>query len=116
MDLRTPNSRGGDSASFGDLLRQARTAAALSQEELAERAGLSTRGISALERGIRRAPRLATVRMLADALALDEAGRAALLTAARSSSFDIPTAAGQFILLPVPPTRLVGRKREVAAI
>ena len=56
--------------SFGDLLRRLRTAAALSQEELAERAGLSRHGISDLERGARHAPRLETVRMLADALAL----------------------------------------------
>ena len=45
-------------ATFGDLLRQLRTAAALSQEELAERAGVSLRGISDLERGVRRAPHL----------------------------------------------------------
>jgi DNA-binding XRE family transcriptional regulator len=38
-------------ASFGALLQQHRTVAGLSQEELAERAGLSRRGISDLERG-----------------------------------------------------------------
>ena len=70
-------------ASFGDLLRQLRSAASLSQEELAARAGLSVRGISDLERGARHAPRLETVRMLADALALGEDDRAALLAAAR---------------------------------
>ena len=58
------------SPSFGDLLRQLRSAASLSQEELAERAGLSVRGISDLERDLRQAPRLETVRLLADALAL----------------------------------------------
>ena len=47
----------------------ARTAAALSQEELAERAGLSVRAVSDLERGVHQAPRLETVRLLADALA-----------------------------------------------
>ena len=56
--------------SFGDLLRRLRSAAALSQEELAERSGLSRHGISDLERGARHAPRLETVRLLADALAL----------------------------------------------
>ena len=59
-------------ASFGDLLRQLRSAASLSQEELAARAGLSVRGISDLERGARHAPRLETVRMLADALDVGE--------------------------------------------
>ena len=71
-----------DPSRVGDLVRHHRTAAALSQEALAERAGLSVRAISDLERGIHRVPRLETVRLLADALALDEADRAELLAAA----------------------------------
>jgi len=55
-----------DQASFGDLLRRYRVAAGLTQEELAERAGMSTRGIAALETGERRAPRRATVELLAE--------------------------------------------------
>ena len=46
---------------FAELLRRARRAAGLSQEELAERAGLSARGISDLERGVNRAPRRDTL-------------------------------------------------------
>jgi transcriptional regulator with XRE-family HTH domain len=38
------------------LLRQYRVAAALSQEALAERAGLSARTISDLERGVKTSP------------------------------------------------------------
>ena len=53
-------------------------AAGLSQEALAERAGLSARAISDLERGARRAPYRETVRLLADALGLSDADRAAL--------------------------------------
>ncbi|HZA92879.1 MAG TPA: helix-turn-helix transcriptional regulator, partial [Gemmatimonadales bacterium] len=68
---------------FADLLRHLRTSAALSQEELALRSGLSLRGISDLERGVRRAPHLTTVRVLANALALGHAERQALLAAAR---------------------------------
>src|SRR5688500_16833308 len=60
---------------FAELLRRARRAAGLSQEELAERAGLSARAISALERGVNRAPRRDTLDMLADALGLDPAER-----------------------------------------
>ena len=41
---------------FGQLLKRYRTAAGLTQEALAERAGLSARGISDMERGLRRAP------------------------------------------------------------
>ena len=58
-----------DRGTFGEVLRRLRSGAALSQEALAERAGLSKRGISDLERGARLAPRLETVRLLADALA-----------------------------------------------
>jgi predicted ATPase/DNA-binding XRE family transcriptional regulator len=53
---------------FGESLRRYRIAAGLTQEELAERAGLSTRGIQDLERGARQSPRQATVRRLAAAL------------------------------------------------
>ena len=75
-------------ASFGAVLRRLRGVAALSQEELAERSGLSKRGISDLERGVRRAPWPETVRMLADALALGERDRAVLLAAARPGRGD----------------------------
>ena len=72
-------------SAFGEILRRLRTAVALSQEELAARSGLSTRGISDLERGVRRAPHLETVRLLADALGLVADDRSALLAAARPS-------------------------------
>jgi transcriptional regulator with XRE-family HTH domain len=65
---------------FGLLLQQYRAAAGLSQEELAEKAGLSRRGISDLERGERRIPHPATARRLADALGLEGADRVRLLT------------------------------------
>src|SRR5215218_7038723 len=72
-----------DLPGFGELLRRHRTAAALSQEELAERAGVSVRALSDLERGVHRAPRLETVRMLAEALGLGADDRADLLAVAR---------------------------------
>src|SRR5688572_7410294 len=72
-----------DGAAFGALLARHRRAAGLTQEELAERAGLSTRGVSDLERGARQRPQVETVRLLATALALPDADRAALLAAAR---------------------------------
>ncbi|CAN5726859.1 hypothetical protein BH23CHL5_BH23CHL5_09200 [soil metagenome] len=71
------------SSSFGRALRRYRTVAGLSQEALAEQSGLSVRGISDLERGERTTPRLETVRMIADALALGEQDRTLLLAAAR---------------------------------
>src|SRR3712207_9226366 len=64
---------------FGSRLRRLREAAGLTQEELALRAGLSPRAISALERGERQRPYLHTVRTLAEALELSEEERASLL-------------------------------------
>jgi predicted ATPase/DNA-binding XRE family transcriptional regulator len=62
-------------SSFGELLRRHRRAAGLSQDALAERAKMSTEGISALERGYRRSPQRETLALLAGALALDGAQR-----------------------------------------
>jgi predicted ATPase/transcriptional regulator with XRE-family HTH domain len=70
---------------FGLSLLRYRLAAGLSQEELAERAGLSRRGVSDLERGARRAPHPATVRRLMEALNLDPAERAAMLASANAA-------------------------------
>jgi non-specific serine/threonine protein kinase len=94
-------------ASFGQLLREHRIAAALAQEELAERAGLSRRTISDLERGAHKAPYPATIRHLAEALALNESETAALLVAARGTSVD------QSSTLPMFLTSFVGRTREL---
>jgi len=68
---------------FGDLLRSLRTAAGLTQEELAEAARVSYRSISDLERGVSRSPRRDTARLLADALGLSGADRAGFEAAAR---------------------------------
>src|SRR4051794_34432492 len=69
--------------SFGDLLRRYRLAAGLTQEELAERASLSVRGLSDLERGSRTRPRPHTVRRLTEALALAPADSLAFQEAGR---------------------------------
>jgi len=67
---------------FAELLRQYRMAAGLTQEELAERAGLSSRGVSLLEHGNRQ-PYRDTVRRLADALVLTEEESARFAAASR---------------------------------
>src|SRR5437870_3518873 len=71
--------------SFGERLRRYRARAGLTQEELAERAGLSVRGLSDLERGVRRFPYPDTLARLADVLELEEAERAALQRARRQA-------------------------------
>src|SRR5579863_4482216 len=68
---------------FAALLRRYRRALRLTQEALAERAGLSVNAVSALERGVNIAPRKDTVEMLADALQLPNADRVAFEAAAR---------------------------------
>src|SRR5215469_1132118 len=62
---------------FGSLLRALRTERGLTQEELALAAQLSVRAVSDLERGVNRAPRRETARLLADALHLNSETRAA---------------------------------------
>jgi predicted ATPase/transcriptional regulator with XRE-family HTH domain len=105
-------------SSFADLLRHLRTAAALSQEELAIRSGLSLRGISDLERGVRRAPHLNTVRVLADALGLGQTERQALLAAARPGAVPetVDAAPGGCAPLSLPLTPLLGRDPELATL
>jgi predicted ATPase/DNA-binding XRE family transcriptional regulator len=61
-----------DAISFGQLLRNFRIEAGLTQDELAELAQMSAGGVSVLERGIRTAPRRDTVALLAAALGLSE--------------------------------------------
>ncbi len=102
---------------FGELLRRYRMAAGLTQEALAERAGVSVRGISDLERGVRRAPHLTTVSMLADALALSSEDRIVLVAAVRRPP---PTTRGErggiSARLPIPATPLIGRETDIAAV
>ena len=68
---------------FADLLRQLRTEARLTQEELAEAASLSPRSVSDLERGINRTARKESAQLLADALQLSGDVRVVFVAAAR---------------------------------
>ncbi|HTP16739.1 MAG TPA: helix-turn-helix transcriptional regulator [Streptosporangiaceae bacterium] len=70
-------------ASLGQLLRQLRIDAGLTQEELAEAASLSPRSISDLERGVSLTARKETARLLADALHLAGSDRVAFEAVAR---------------------------------
>ncbi len=112
--------------SFGELLRQRRLAAGLTQEALAERAGVSAKAISDLERAPDRTPRLDTVGLLADALNLGPDERAGLLAAARPTADGTPAAGSPpadpapvvrapTLALPRPLTPLIGRDSVTAA-
>jgi transcriptional regulator with XRE-family HTH domain len=65
---------------FARLLRRYRLDRHLTQEELAERAGLSSRAISDLERGVKIRPHRVTVELIADALSLTAEERSDLLS------------------------------------
>ena len=104
---------------FGDVLRRYRLDAGLTQEQLAERAGVSARSIGDMERGGPHLPRLSTMRQVAAALQLPPADRAMFFAAARQATHqprlrpaagDVPTN------LPAPTTLLIGRERDEAAV
>ena len=94
--------------------------AGLTQQELAERAGLSLNAVNGLERGVRRHPYPHTVRSLAEALGLSEEERPSLLAAVpgrgRTAAEFAATGSVLETSLPSPPTPLVGREREIGEI
>jgi predicted ATPase/transcriptional regulator with XRE-family HTH domain len=102
--------------SFGALLRRHRLAAGLTQEALAERAGMSVQAVSALERGVRRTPYPSTLDLLTEALRLAPAEREELAEVARRRGH--PRGEGPADQpghsLPVPPTVMVGRDLDLA--
>jgi predicted ATPase/transcriptional regulator with XRE-family HTH domain len=111
------------SASVGARLRHFRECAGLSQERLAERAGLGLSTLKALERDRRQRPHPHTLAVLADALGLAPADRAALLELAtgvttQPAGVDHPPAvpAARPVRPPVPLTALIGREAEVVQL
>lgn len=102
--------------SFGEMLRDLRRTTGLTQEELAERAGLTVNGISALERGTRTRPYPHTLRALADGLRLEGERRAAFLAAAARALPDATVERAEREApsgLAAPPTALIGRDDEL---
>ncbi|MBV9103465.1 MAG: helix-turn-helix transcriptional regulator, partial [Candidatus Eremiobacteraeota bacterium] len=103
-------------AALAELLHQFRAAAQLSQEALAERAGISARTVSDIETGAAKTPRLVTIMLLAEALSLSEGDRSRLQEAGRKP----PARAGTTIAaaaraLPSPIV-LVGRDADLAEL
>jgi tetratricopeptide (TPR) repeat protein/transcriptional regulator with XRE-family HTH domain len=77
------------SEGFGTLLRGYRLAAGLSQEELADRSGLSVRAIANMERGRTARPHRHSVQSLVDALGLRESERLQLDRTSRVLDSDV---------------------------
>lgn len=107
--------------SIGDLLKRYRVNAGLTQEALAERAGLSARAIRALETGARRAPRKETLALLASALGLSAAERGRIESELRQrrvsvQSPPVVSATAAYTVAYPPRMPLVGRQRERALL
>jgi tetratricopeptide (TPR) repeat protein/transcriptional regulator with XRE-family HTH domain len=96
---------------FGELMRGYRRHRAMSQEDLAGKAGVSARHVRDLEAGRTTRPRPSTVRLLADALGLAGADRERFHRAALAAG--VPAIPQQ---LPAPPVRFVGRAGELAEL
>ncbi|TWF74157.1 tetratricopeptide repeat protein [Pseudonocardia hierapolitana] len=112
---------------IGASLRAWRERALLTQEQLAERSGISVRSIRRLEAGGAARPRSSSLELLAAALGLTEAERAALIGAARDTGAigtrNVPERSGAFPSrppgavprqLPAPPPAFTGRAAESA--
>ncbi len=103
---------------FGSLLRAYRLERKLSQEQLADRAGVSVEAVSALERGIRLAPQRGTIGRLSRALALAPSAEADLFASAERRkptsppSPAMPDGAGP-PRLPTWATPLIGREADL---
>jgi len=102
--------------SFGAQLKVLRETAGYTQEELATIAGLSVHAVSALERGQRRRPHVDTVRALSAALDLTGATREALVKSARGHADNAPVEQPRDVSLPLAPTALLGRDRDVQTL
>src|SRR3712207_2541461 len=101
-------------AAFGSLLKQHRRDAWLTQEELAERSGLSVRTIRGLERGEGHRPRADTVDLLAHALGLSEEEHDLFAAVPKRGDVAASTlVATPESILPGPPTPLLGRERAL---
>jgi len=114
--------------SVGAHLRVFRTRAGLSQEALAERAGLGVATLKALERDHRQRPHLNTLVLLAEALGLAPADRDALLESTlsrerpdrpalpRPIERTAPSAEAEASRLPIWLSSFVGREVEVETV
>jgi predicted ATPase/transcriptional regulator with XRE-family HTH domain len=113
-------------ATFGLVVKRYRVAAGFTQEELAERSGLSVPSISNLERGVLHRPRHETVRLLADALDLQAEERASFFSAARSArgapadmtpiTHEASARSARVVSLPRAPTPLLGREHDLPTV
>jgi non-specific serine/threonine protein kinase len=108
------------SLTFGDLLRRHRLAAGLTQEALAEQAGLSEHGIQKLERGVTHPYRDTLQRLLGVLnLSVDEQAQLRTAAALKATAHAPRVPAGADAAhhnLPIPVTSFIGREQEVQEV
>jgi tetratricopeptide (TPR) repeat protein/transcriptional regulator with XRE-family HTH domain len=100
-------------AEFAAVLREVRTRGGLTQQELADRAGISLRTVSNLERGAAAIPQRETVRLLGDALGLIGPERERFEVAARGRPLAGAPVAAALRSLPRDVPAFTGRQREL---
>jgi predicted ATPase/DNA-binding XRE family transcriptional regulator len=104
-----------ETSTFSDLLRHLRERSGLTQEELAERSGLSRDAISALERGRRTRPHPPTLKAIGGALGLSDADVDLLRKATRVQQpvSEPGSCQPEHRNFPTPLTSLIGRTDEL---
>jgi predicted ATPase/transcriptional regulator with XRE-family HTH domain len=115
-------------ATLADLLREFRVRLGLTQEALAENAGVSAATIASLEQGLRQRPYPQTLVAISRALSLDASDHATLLAratagadrragrAAYTRSQRAAVTPNLIVHAPTPAISLVGREADVAAV
>ncbi len=119
----------GDLQAPGAWLRRQRQAAGLTQEELADRSGLSARAIRSLERDRTRMPHPRTIELIAGGLGLTEAAVLMLIARYRVERYggaelpagdgeDLPAGSGVVVprQLPLAVVSFTGRRAELAVL
>lgn len=101
---------------FPERLRRTRADARLTQAELAERAGVSERAVSDIERGLRSFVYRATARALGRALGLGGEELEAFERAARTGPGPQPDVQGSHGWRALRRTPMIGRERSLAAL
>ncbi|MEA5366317.1 tetratricopeptide repeat protein [Amycolatopsis sp., V23-08] len=102
---------------LSEMVAGLRSSRGLSQEQLAERSGISVRAIGEIERGATRRPHRETLRALAGALNLTPDEQEAFARSARTAP--PPDTRGRRSVrpaLPAPVTSIVGRADDLAAV
>src|SRR4051812_38909863 len=101
---------------FAARLRHLRVNSGLTQEELADRSGVSARSVSDLERGIIGRPRRDTATMLASGLSLTGEALDAFLNAARPRLAALPAKRQAIHALLIAEGQLLGRESELRLV